>query len=275
MDITEKSYPVFKDLFHADRDLGLEIYWADSADWSNIPLCRHKGSYGMPHMAKGEDHIHAVILPAANVDMPERLVRIIEPLLDLQEISEGDLRMLAEWLDLTHGKTSEEIREYFSSSEFYVDFLVEIVHIHEIMHDFCYEFGIPENYGRDDRKAWWVFEGLAQWSVLWVQRHLENERWVGIHELLYRWMYRTGRKQQGNISPVRYENYAWFHGALIEMSCQLEERLGQNYGPSVLRLLLERMQDHDYLNDKEVVNIFGSVAGQDLSQWFSVHWQIR
>ncbi|MBC8462641.1 MAG: hypothetical protein H8D67_32140 [Deltaproteobacteria bacterium] len=288
MTITEKSYPVFKDLFHADfcflrqnmtknksfHDLGLDIFWADREDWDKIPLCRHKENYGMPHMVEGKHHTHLVILPAANIDMPETLVRIIDPLLDMKELPRDDLRKLTRWLAPMRGTTEEEFRKYLSSTDFYVDFLVEIVHVHEIMHDFCYEFGIPENYGRDSRKAWWVFEGLAQWSVLWVQRQLGNEQWTGIHELLYRWMYRTGRKQEGNVSPIQYENYAWFHGTLVEMFCRLEERFGKDYGPAVLNQLLKKMQDRDYLNDWEVVDIFSNVAGQDLSQWFKVQWQI-
>ena len=56
METTKRSYPILKDVFRADRDLGLEIYWADNADWSDIPSCRHKGNYGMPHMAKGDDY---------------------------------------------------------------------------------------------------------------------------------------------------------------------------------------------------------------------------
>ena len=274
MTITEKSYPVFKDLFYADHDLGLDIFWADREDWDKVPLCRHKGNYGMPHMVEGKKHTHAVILPAANIDMPGTLVRIIDPLLDMKELPGDDLRKLTGWLAPMRGTTGEELRKYLSSTDFYVDFLVEIVHVHEIMHDFCYEFGIPENYGRDGRKAWWVFEGLAQWSVLWVQRRLGNEQWAGIHELLYRWMYRTGRKQEGNVSPIQYENYAWFHGTLVEMFCQLEERFGKDYGPAVLNQLLKKMQDRNYLDDWEVVDIFSSVAGQDLSQWFREQWQI-
>jgi len=165
--------------------------------------------------------------------------------------------------------------KYLSSSEFYVDFLIEIVHIHEITHDFCYEFGIPENYGRDGRKAWRLFEGLAQWSVLWVQRCLGNEQWADIHELLYGWIYKTGRKLQGNISLIQYENYAWFHGALVEMFCQLEEKFDSGYVPAVLISILEEMQDKDYLEDREAVAIFGSAAGQDLAQWFRTQWQIE
>jgi len=228
----------------------------------------------MPHMAKGKEHTHAVILPAANIDMPETLVRIIDPLLDMKELPGDDLRKLTRWLAPMRGTTGEELRKYLSSTDFYVDFLVEIVHVHEIMHDFCYEFGIPENYGRDGRKAWWVFEGLAQWSVLWVQRQLGNEQWAGIHELLYRWMYRTGRKQKGNVSPIQYENYAWFHGSLLEMFCQLEERFGEDYGPAVFNQLLKKMQGRDFLDDWEVVDIFSNMAGQDLSQWFNIKWQI-
>ena len=274
MTITEKSYPVFKDLFYADHDLRLDIFWADREDWDKIPLCRYKGNYGMPHMAKGKDHTHVVILPAANVDMPERVVRLIDPLLDMKELPDGESRKLARWLGFTQETTVENLRQYLSSSSFYVDFLVEIVHTHEIMHDFCFEFGIPENYGRDKRQAWWVFEGLAQWSVLWVQRRLGNERWAGMHELLYRWMYRTGREQQGNASPIQYRNYAWFHGALVELFCQMEEQFGRDYGPAVLRGLLKEMQGRDYFDDQEVVKIFSSEASQNLSQWFKEQWQI-
>jgi hypothetical protein len=275
MEITKRSYPILKDIFRADHDLGLEIYWADNADWSNIPSCRHKGNYGMPHMVEGEDHTHVVILPAANVDMPETLVQIIAPLLDARELSEGDLNTLKKWLCPASANMREDLLKYLSAPELYVDFLIEIVHIHEMTHDFCYEFGIPENYGRDERKAWWLFEGLAQWSVLWVQRRLGNERWADIHELLYRWMYRTGKNQQGNISPVQYENYAWFHGALVEMFCQLEERFGKNYGLAVLKSILEEMKDKDYLGDREIVRIFSNVTEQDLSQWFRTQWQIE
>ena len=185
------------------------------------------------------------------------------------------MHSLWEWLQPADGGTTDDLLRYLSSPEFYVDFLIEIVHIHEMTHDFCYEFRIPENHGRHGRKAWWLFEGLAQWSVLWVQRRLSNDKWADIHELLYRWMYRTGRKQQGNISPIQYENYAWFHGALVEMFCQLEERFGKDYGLAMLSSILEEMQDRDYLEDREIVTIFSSAAGQDLSQWFRTQWQIE
>jgi len=108
-----------------------------------------------------------------------------------------------------------------------------------------------------------------------VQRCLGNEQWADIHELLYGWIYKTGRKLQGNISLIQYENYAWFHGALVEMFCQLEEKFDSGYVPAVLISILEEMQDKDYLEDREAVAIFGSAAGQDLAQWFRTQWQIE
>jgi hypothetical protein len=88
-------------------------------------------------------------------------------------------------------------------------------------------------------------------------------------------MYRTGRKQQGNISPIQYENYAWFHGALLEMFCQLDERFGKDYGPVVLSIILDKMQDKDYPEDRETLSIFSSAAGQYLFTWFKTQWQIE
>jgi hypothetical protein len=273
--VTKASYPVLKAVFNADHDLRLEIFWADRSDWPKIPQCRYKANYGMPHMAKGEDHTYAIILPAADIDMPEQLFRLVNPLLDISKLSQDDLRRLARLLSTGREVTTTELKEYLSSSEFYTDFLVEIVLVHEIMHNFCYEFGIPENYGRNGQKAWWVFEGLAQWSVLWVHRQLGNDHWAELHELLYRWMYRTGRNHQGNISPVQYENYAWFHGALVEMFVQLEGKFGRDYGPAVLSLFLDKIKGRDFLNNREVVEIFSHVSGQDLSAWFKLNWQIE
>jgi hypothetical protein len=272
--LLEKSYPVFKELFAADHDLRLVIYWADRKDRLGVPVCRNRSSYGMPHMTKGENHTHYVILPAANLDMPEALTRIIDPLLDMKRLSGDEVGALKRGLGLKPETTDAELRKHLSSAEFYVDYLVEIVFLHEVMHDFCYEFGLPENYGRDGRQAWWVFEGLAQWSVLWVQRQLGNENWAGIHELLYRWMYRTGRSDPGNVSPVQYANYAWFHGALVEMLCQLGARFGEQYGPRVLRLLLADTRERDFLDDGQSVAVFGKAAGADLSGWFREKWGI-
>jgi hypothetical protein len=273
--LTEKSYPIFRELFAADRDLRLEIYWADRNDWAQVPPCRHRTSYGMPHMTRGEGHTHFVILPAANIDPPDALTRLLDPLLDPTQLTREEVGELRQWLSLDPEASDQEMRGFLSSPDFYVDYLVEIVALHEIMHDFCFEFGIPENYAREGRQAWWVFEGLAQWSVLWVQRRLGNDRWAGIHERLYRWMYRTGRDHPGNASPVEYANYAWFHGALVEMFCHLEERCGKEYGPAVLRSLLTAMRERDYLTDREVVEVFTRVAGQDLSRWFQTQWRIE
>ncbi|MBI3919812.1 MAG: hypothetical protein HY318_00235 [Armatimonadetes bacterium] len=270
--VTRKSYPVFKKLFAADHDLSLDIYWADRKDWPNVPLCRHRQNYGMPHMTQGANHSHAVILPAANLDMPEALSSIVKPLLDPRQLTAAEARNLRRWLGLKSNLSDEGLLKYLSSQKFYVDYLVEIVLVHEVMHDFCFEFGIPENYGRDGRQAWWLFEGLAQWSVLWVQRSLGNDKWAGLHELLYRWMYRTGKDDKGNVSPIEYANYAWFHGALVEMFCELEECQGKKYGPEVLRHVLQSMRGREYLTDGEVVTLFSRAAGEDLSPWFRERW---
>jgi hypothetical protein len=84
--------------------------------------------------------------------------------------------MLKKWLCHVSEGNTDDLLKYLSLPEFYVDFPIEIAHIHEITHDFCHEFGIPENYGRDRRKAWWLFEGVVQWSVLWVQGNFGNEQ---------------------------------------------------------------------------------------------------
>jgi len=103
---------------------------------------------------------------------------------------------------------------------------------------------------------------------------LGNDKWADLHELLYRWMYRTGKMNNGNISPIEYSNYAWYHGSLVEMFCQLEDKFGQNYGPTVLNKILKNIRGRDYLNNQEVVGIFSRVADQDLSQWFRSNWSI-
>lgn len=87
-------------------------------------------------------------------------------------------------------------------------------------------------------------------------------------------MYRAGADEAGNASPLEYANYAWFHGALVEMAVQLEERFGLEYGPRVLDALRQRMADRDYLGDEDVVAVFSAAAGEDLVPWFWEKWQI-
>ena len=272
--VTEKSYPVFKKLFGTRSDVVLIIYWADKADWFEIPHCKYKSSYGMPHMTKGSNHRHYLILPAANVDLPDRLTAILEPMFDMTYLDKRDSTQLVNLLLEQSNRDRIKLREYLSSREFYIDYLINIVLIHELMHYFSIEFGFTENYGRDGRKAWWVFEGMAQWSVLWINRELGNEIWADIHQILYRWIYRSGREKEGNLSPLQYNNYAWFHGALVEMISSLEEKFDKEYGKSVLRVILHRIQGKDYLNDGEVINIFSEVSDQNLSAWFYSNWAI-
>lgn len=274
LEVTQRSYPIFIELFDAKQDLRLDIFWVDRRDWSQIPQCRNK-DYGMPHMTKGENHKHYIILPAANIDEPVQLIRIIKPLLDIKKLSKDETCQLTNLLSTVEGTSISNLDQYLSSKEFYIHFLIEIVLLHEIMHDFCFEFGIPENYGKNGQKAWWLFEGLAQWSVLWVHRRLGNDHWVGLHELLYRWMYRTGQTYRGNISPINYSNYAWFHGILIEMFCQLENEFGNDYGPAILKILLKKMNSNDFLSNQEIIATFSCVANQDLSTWFKSNWKIN
>ncbi|MBN1674002.1 MAG: hypothetical protein JXR37_23330 [Kiritimatiellae bacterium] len=276
VEITEKTYPVLKTYFNAAHDLKLVIYWADRQDWSAVPPNRHRTRYGGPHMTQGENHTHYVILPAANVDRPDSLVAVIAPLLDLTELTPDETRNLKVWLGLGADAGDRRLGDYLASSDFYVDLLVDIIHVHEVMHDFCYEFGIPENHSRAGKGiAWWVFEGLAQWSVLWVNREIGKEDWADAHDLLYRWMYRTGRKRPGNLGPLQYKDYAWFHGAVIEMAHQLEARYGKDYGPKVLTLILRDIQGKDYLPDTEMVKLFSEAAGEDLGAWFKQNWGIE
>jgi hypothetical protein len=77
-----QSHAVLCELFDVPPEVHLHIYWADRMDWETIPACRHKGSYGMPHMRCGEDHTHYVILPAANIDVSQRLMETVCPVLD-------------------------------------------------------------------------------------------------------------------------------------------------------------------------------------------------
>jgi len=271
----EKSYRIFKRMMDTHQDFRIEIYWANRNDWSTIPQCRYKQSYGMPHMTRGGDHTHYVILPAANIDMPDRLTEIMDPMIDTAYLDERDTSILANHLLGNSYPDRNDLRKYLSSSRFYIDYLINIVSIHEIMHNFCFESGLGENYGRDGRKAWWVFEGMAQWSVLMVQRELGNRKWADIHELLYRWIYRSGHKKEGNESLVEYGNYAWFHGSLVEMFSQLEEKYGGDFGHRVFESLLHNLQGRDYLSDRDAVRVFSKAAGEDLSGFFGKRWGIR
>ena len=270
-----QSHAVLCELFDVPSEVRLHIYWADRMDWETIPACRHKGSYGMPHMRCGEDHTHYVILPAANIDVPQRLMETVRPVLDPAVLTPLEREEMGQLLACLPGIASgTRLEEALASPAFYTGYLTRLILVHEIMHDFCYEYGIPENYGRQGRQAWWVFEGLAQWSVLWVQRRLDNDELARLHERLYRWMYRVGADDAGNVNPLDYANYAWFHGALVEMAVQLEEHFGQGYGPRVLDALRQRMADREYLGDADVVAVFSATAGEDLIPWFGERWEI-
>jgi len=79
---------------------------------------------------------------------------------------------------------------------------------------------------------------------------------------------------EAGYTAMGIENYAYFHGLLVEMYCQLEEQHGHGFGERLLKVLLARTQGRPEISDAETIALCSEAAGADLAPWFRERWQM-
>ena len=87
--------------------------------------------------------------------------------------------------------------------------------------------------------------------------------------------YRTIAECNEHGTKMGVQNYAWFHGALIEMFCQLEAEHGPQFGPKVLTGLRKSAKGKKKISNGEIIAIIGSAIGTDLKDWLDKTWGIK
>ena len=87
--------------------------------------------------------------------------------------------------------------------------------------------------------------------------------------------YRTVAECNERGTKMGVQNYAWFHGALIEMFCQLELKHGREFGSKVLAELKKNDTGKKEIPNEEIIAIISRAAGTDLGNWFEKNWGIE
>lgn len=255
----ELARRTFGPLFPTVPDLQLTVHWWPKTVWP----AKGWGPYGMP-TASGQ---HEVLLPATDRELPDACVVIIDPLTDLQVLTEAEVgEMLA--LAPSHPRTRVELLHYLKSRAFYHDLMTDFVLPHEIFHLYCNNVGIT-------RRPVWPYESLAQWSAEYFLRRNGMPGLARFYHLCYRMYYLAGRGKDGNEGLTKFTNYAWFHGAGVVMWGELRDRYGEDFVPRVVGLAQGRVKELGKATDADWMALLSEAAGEDLTGWFETEWLVR
>ncbi len=251
---------------------------AETVLWLPRRLYPHftRQAYGFPsHTGQG------IILPACDQDLPDALVALAD-LLNLPALQGEERRRWAGWLGLPADAPAADIdRHVRTSPEFYARYVGRFILYHELAHGVNLRSKVPAHPP-------WLHEWQGQWGAILACRAAGQRADAELFTAYYRRLYREGRqkvrypsvreceRRYGQIGgDLSVPNYAWFHGALADLTARLEERFGERLGERfLLRLREDAPADHAPSNE-EIVRILGVAAGQDLSGWFAEEYEIR
>ena len=79
---------------------------------------------------------------------------------------------------------------------------------------------------------------------------------------------------EAGYTAMGIENYAYFHGLLVEMYCQLEDEHGLDFGERFLQVLLDRTRGKPEITGGDVIELCSAAAETDLSSWFRDNWHM-
>jgi hypothetical protein len=255
-------------LYGLPPDQPVTVLWLPEEHWTGYTSL----PYGFPSNSGGKE-----ILPAVDVDPPTELARLAN-LLSLEDMDADELARFAKLLGLPATASASDVDRHLRSSEaFYLDFCIDFILPHEIAHAF-------NNAANTARRPNWLHEWQAQIAAILVCRQRGQERQERLFRRYYRMMYEQGRSKvqhqtlpeciEAGYTAMGIENYAYFHGLLVEMYCQLEDRYGRGFGERLLRVLLERTKGRPEISDEEVITLCSEAAGTDLAPWFRERWHM-
>lgn len=244
------------------------------ANW--IPRSRYaeftRTEYGFPSNSKNGE-----ILPAADLDLPTSLAKIVD-ILDLPAERAEDMARFKKLAGLPEGATTDDVLRFLrTSKEFYCRYCINFILPHEIAHDFNIAARTPV-------RPKWLHEWQAQFAAVLACRAAGRDDDADLFVLYYRMIYRGGKAKVAHKTMAEcnelgakmgVENYAWFHGGLIEMFCQLESAHGPQLGPKVLDGIRRTAQGKQEITNPEIIGIVSRAAGVDLTDWFEKTWGIK
>lgn len=252
-------------LFDVPSDSTWTCLWLPKAAYPRFT----SAEYGFPSNSdRGE------ILPAADVDLPVALTHLT-PILGLESCSDNELRRWRTLLKLPKECTVKEIETHLNTSkDFYVQFCADFILPHELMHQ-------VNNRSRLPKRCPLLHETLGQWAAIEIARHAGRKQDAELFSLYYRQLYRGGltrvaHPELGLINKeytnVGVQNYAWFHGAILEMLADLEHQFGRGCFEKVVLQLRKGHTGKDDLTCTEFLHAIGAALGKDLSGYFASRW---
>jgi hypothetical protein len=244
------------------------VLWLPQEHWAghtSLP-------YGFPSNSGGGE-----TLPAVDIDHPVELARLVN-LLSLEDLDREQLAHVAHLLGLPATASPDRVDRHLRSSQaFYLDFCIDFILPHEIAHAL-------NNAANTARQPGWLHEWQAQIAAILVCRRRGQERQAELFTRYYRMMYQHGQAKvphrtlpeciAAGYTAMGIENYAYFHGLLVEMHWQLEDAYGVRFGERLLRVLRQHTKGRPAISDAEVVGLCSEAAGAGLAPWFSERWGI-
>lgn len=255
-------------LFGVEDDFPITVLWLDRQWWPKAT----RMEFSFPsNSSRGE------VLPAVDVDHPTGLAKLTG-LLDLAaapgEIT-GPFRRLLGLYREASDEAINGVLEY--SPDFYLRYVINFILPHEICH-------AMNNAARTPRQPWWIHEFQAQMAAVITCRELGFEHDAQLFELYYRLMYLGGleRVEETDVltagqkgASMGIVNYAWYHGALMQMFHEIEQRSDEGFGERLLALCRDRASGRPEVNNAEFIALMSGAAGQDLSGYMAERWALR
>lgn len=255
-------------LFGQAEDFPIRVLWLPSDRWKEFTSLE----YGFPsNSSRGE------VLPAADLERPTGLAKLTE-LLDLEaapaEMSQRFKVLLGLYADAPPEAVKAVIED---STDFSVRYVANFILPHEICHAL-------NNAAKTPREPWWTHEFQAQMAAIITCRALGLEADAELFELYYRLMYLGGRERVEETDVYRcgqlggrmgIVNYAWYHGALVEMLHEIEGRSDEGFGERLLEVCRDRAAGKQQVTNAEFIALMSDAAGEDLSGWMADRWDLK
>lgn len=255
-------------LFGLQEDFPLTVLWVERERWPRVTRLE----FGFPsNSGRGE------VLPAVDRDRPDGLAKLTW-LLDLDAAPPEMAGEFRELLGLYPDTPAAAVNAVIEQSvEFNRRYVINFILPHEICH-------AMNNAAQTPREPWWIHEFQAQGAAIMTCRELGLEGDARLFELYYRLMYLGGRERvevtdvlacSQQSTGMGIVNYAWYHGALVEIFHEIEERSDEGFGERLLALARDRATGRQQVTGAEFIALMSAAAGEDLSGWLAERWGLR
>ncbi|MCD6360254.1 MAG: hypothetical protein J7M38_05255 [Armatimonadetes bacterium] len=268
MNLCVRTRAYLAPLFGLEDEFPITVLWLDREWWPRATDME----YSFPANTS-----HGEVLPAVDVEHPEGLARIAG-LLDLESAPADEVRLLKRLVGLYPEASDEALMGVLQySPDFYLRFVIHFILPHEICHAMNNAAGTP-------REPWWIHEFQAQMAAILTCRELGFEADARLFELYYRLMYLGGLERVGETDvyaagqkgpAMGIVNYAWYHGALVQMHHEIEEQSDELFGERLLRLCRDRATGRREVSNAEFTALMSEAAEADLSDYMVRRWGIE